>query len=246
LDELIPVWKEFTSKGVARRTGQALEIAVFKALVASERCAVYGGFGDLHSHGDDQLYSKEEVKNFNGRTLGNRALDFIASVDGFHCGIETKNVRHWYYAHDPDLREMIQKSLVLRVVPVLIARRIQYVTFRVLGTCGVVMHETYNQRMAKSDEDLADRAKRKDLLGYHDIQVNNEPDARLAKFMDETLPSVLPRAIERLQEYQDLLEPFASGEMAYAEFAARVRRREQGANEDHDWPDEDPYDVPGL
>jgi hypothetical protein len=36
-----------------------------------------------------------------------------------------------------------------------------------------------------------------------------------------------------------LLDAFASGAMDYTEFAARVRRRGQGSNEDHDWEDED-------
>jgi len=48
----------------------------------------------------------------------------------------------------------------------------------------------------------------------------------------------------------DLLDAFASNEMLYSEFAARVRRRELGQKEDNDWeehegPDEedrDPYD----
>jgi hypothetical protein len=244
LGELRPVWQDFTSKNVVRRTGQALEIAVFKALNNSGNHHVFGGFNDLADHDDSTLYSKEEVKNVSGKSLGAKSLDFIALVNGQLCGIEVKNVRPWYYAHDPDLREAIGKALTLGAMPVFIARRIQYVTFRVFGTCGVIMHETYNQRMASYDEPLAKKASHKDLLGYHDIRAHNEPDARLQKFVDSTLPSLLENAARRLENYKDLLHAFAFEEMAYAEFAARVRRREAGTKEDNDWEEEevDPYD----
>jgi hypothetical protein len=47
--------------------------------------------------------------------------------------------------------------------------------------------------------------------------------------------------------FGDLLDAFASNEMRYSEFAARVRRRQLGQKEDNDWeehegPDDDPYD----
>ena len=130
----------------------------------------------------------------------------------------------------------------------LIARRISFVTFRVLGTCGVIMHETYNQRMANADAALAARVRDKDLLGYHDIRVGNDPDARLTKFISVNLPGLVPDSRAKLAVYSDLLEAFATGAMAYKEFAARVRRRELGQNEDNDWlqtpddEDRDPYD----
>lgn len=248
LAELRELWAAFIAKQISLRTGQALEVAIFRAIMAADGVTPLGGFSDLDDHTDEKLYSKQELHNFNGRTLGKRALDFVVAVAGDYCGIEAKNIRPWLYPHDQEIRAAVQKALTLGVVPVLIARRIPFVTFRVLGTCGVIMHETYNQRMANADAALAERVRDKDLLGYHDIRVGNDPDARLTKFIGTNLPGLVPAARAKLAIYGDLLEGFATGTMTYKEFAARVRRRELGQKEDNDWPDapddedRDPYD----
>jgi hypothetical protein len=238
---------EFSNRTVVRRTGQALEIAIFRALVAADGVTPLGGFSDLEEHDDEQLYSKEETRNLNGLSLGKRALDFIAVIGGDFCGIEAKNVRPWLYPNDHQIREAVAKARTLGVVPVIIARRIPFVTFRVLGTCGVILHETYNQRMANADAQIAARARHKDQLGYHDIRVGNEPDARLTRFVGTNLPNLVASAKAKLGDYGDLLDAFANG-MEYREFAARARRRQLGQNEDHDWKevaddeDRDPLD----
>ena len=48
---------------------------------------------------------------------------------------------------------------------------------------------------------------------------------------------MLPEARERFEEYKDLLEAFGGRTMGYVEFAARVRRRSRGMNEDNEWDD---------
>lgn len=131
------------------------------------------------------------------------------------------------------------KAVALDCVPVLIGRRIPFVTFKVLNPCGVVIHQTYNQFLPASAADLASKASDKRLLGYHDIRVGNAPDERLLKFIGTNLPSALPEARTRFDEYKDLTEGFATGDMSYKEFAARVRRRTKGSNEDSDWDEED-------
>lgn len=242
------LWGEYTAPAVVRRTGQALEIAIFRALVAADGVTPLGGFINLDGHDDSRLCQKEELQNLNGRSLGRRSLDFIVALPPDYGGIEAKNVRQWLYPHDSEVKAALQKALTLDVVPILIARRIPFVTFRLLSTCGVVLHETYNQRMANADAALADRVKDKNLLGYHDVRVGNEPDARMTKFIGTNLPAVMAQSRERLAQYRDLLSAYASDEMPYDEFAARVRRRQLGQNEDNDWPerpddeDRDPRD----
>jgi len=86
-----------------------------------------------------------------------------------------------------------------------------------------------------ADVDLAARAKHKDFLGYHDIREGNEPDKRLLKFITQNLSKVAPEARGKFEDYKDLLGAFGRSEMTYAEFAARVRRRSNGTNEDGDW-----------
>lgn len=243
LVELQVPWAAFSKGAVTRRTGQALEVAVFRALDAAPTTIPLGGFTDLDQHPDDQLYSKQELRAFNGKSLGNEALDFIVSVSGDFCGIEVKNTRPWLYPHDPEIKAMLRKCLTLNVIPVLIGRRLPFVTLKVLGPCGVLLHETYNQRMANADADLAVQVRHKNLLGYHDVRVSNVPDGRLTKFIETNLPIIVPAAREKFVRFSDLLAEFAYSRMDYAEFAARTRRRLAGQKEDNDWPDREEHDL---
>ena len=116
-------------------------------------------------------------------------------------------------------------------------------TFKVLSTCGVVFHQTYNQLVPESDGTLAAQARDKRLLGYHDIRLGNQPDDRLVIFVTNNLLEILPEARVRFEEYKDLLEAFAYQNISYKVFSARVRRRSQGLYEEGDWdpPDDDGY-----
>jgi hypothetical protein len=60
--------------------------------------------------------------------------------------------------------------------------------------------------------------------------------------MVTNLPKILPEARSRFEENRDLLDAYARGNMTYEEFAARVRRRQQGVEEGHD-PEEDGADF---
>ena len=220
------------------RVGQCLEIAIYTALRTQSTLEYLGGFPNLDEHDDSRLYSKEEPpQSLSGKRLDNRQrLDFIIwhpdAGWGWH---RSKERREWLYPDREEVTELLSKSIALDCVPVLIVRRIPFVTFKVLSTCGLVFHQTYTQLLPEADRELAEKAKDKRLLGYHDIRVGNRPDNRLLKFVAITLPQVLPQARDRFDEYKDLLGDFADGTIRYEEFAARVRRRSQGVHEDDDW-----------
>lgn len=225
------------------RVGQALEIAVYRALVelGTHHWHFFGGFDDLHRHDDAELYRKQEPPSaISGKgPSGEARVDFIlVNPRVGPVAIEVKNVREWLYPDRDEIIDLLYKCTALDAVPVLIARRMPFVTFKVLSQCGVLFHQTYNQRLPQTASTLADKAKHKDLLGYHDIRVGNDPDPRLRNFLHNNLPSVLPAARAKFQEYEDLLTAYGSRNMGYTEFAARVRRRAAGTNEDHDWDDD--------
>ena len=208
------------------RKGQCLEIAIYRALLGQKTLDHLGSFTELEKHDDSQPYSKEEPpRSLNGKHLpGKQRLDFlIYHKEAGWAGIEAKNVREWLYPDRPEIRNLLGKAVALDCVPVLIARRFQFLTFKILSACGVVLHENYNQLLPEADHELAEKAKDKRLLGYHDIRVGNQPDGRLIKFVTTTLPQILPEARKRFEEYKDLLDSFADG-MKYKEFAARARR----------------------
>ena len=233
-EELLPIHRAINSGDLRYRLGQALEIAVFKALASQTTLGFAGHFANLDQHDDSTLYSKLEPPNaISGRSIAPRNLDFLLGDLSAPVGVEVKNVRPWIYPDAISVKDLLLKCCELDAVPLLIARRIAFVTFSVLHPCGVLFHQTYNQRYPNADRALAERAADKHLLGYHDIRVGNEPDARLTKFV-ETLPTLIEPARAKFGKFKDLLCDFGSRTIDYPEFAARVRRRRAGQPEDYD------------
>ncbi len=233
LKTLVPLYKSYL--GLGDRIGQALEIATYRALTTLHGADFSGRFKNLEAHDDNKMYKKEEPQQHIGiRSLeGDERLNFILRIGGAGgVGIECKNVRHWMYPHVREIRELLSKCIALDIVPVLIARRIPFVTFTILSKCGLIIHQTYNQLFPTSETTLGTRARDKTLLGYHDIRFGNIPDARLLKFITTNLPMIAAGARAKFDDHKDLLEPFAAGTMGYREFAARVLRRHRGEDED--------------
>jgi len=245
LTEQLALWKLTQDGRLILRLGQTLEIAVYRAMLPQDSYRFLGAFLDLQEHDDSTAYRKEEPPGvLDGNSIGDRKFDFVLSnsVAGW-VGVEVKNKREWIYPGHKDIRDLLAKALTVDAVPVLIARRIPFVTFRVLSPCGLVIHQTYNQLFPWSERDLAAKLREKTLLGYHDIRLGNDPDIRLKNFLVTNLPKVLPEARARFEQYRDLLDAYARGNMPYEEFAARVRRRQKGVDEDHDPAEEDSNDY---
>ncbi len=238
LAEQLPIHKQCGDIG--SRVGQCLEIAIYRALLKQDELEYLGSFKNLDEHDDGSLYSKEEPpQSLSGRSLdGDERLDFLARhQEAGWAGIEAKNVREWLYPNRREIADLLHKAVTLDIIPVLIGRRIPFVTFKVFHPCGVLFHETYTQLLPETEQELAEKARDKNLLGYHDIRLGNQPDGRLLKFIGTNLPNILPEARKRFDDYKDLLGPFGSGDMLYDEFAARTRRRSEGKDEDSDWDD---------
>jgi hypothetical protein len=242
LAEQLPIHQQYGKIGL--RVGQCLEIAIYRALLEQDELEYLGSYKNLDEHDDSSPYSKEEPpQSLSGRSLdGDERLDFLVyHQEAGWAGIEAKNVREWLYPNRREIADLLRKAVTLDIVPVLIGRRIPFVTFKVLSPCGVLFHETYTQLLPEADRELAELAQDKNLLGYHDIRLGNQPDDRLLKFIGTNLPKILPEARDRFDDYKDLLGDFGSGDMPYEEFSARARRRSKGKDEDSDW--EIPEDI---
>ena len=241
IDEQGAVFSRLGISAFTKRLGQTLEIAIFRSL-SEAGVDFLGSFPDLAVHNDATLYSKEEPPSHIGKNAipDKSKVDFLyrSNASGW-AAIEAKNVREWQYPDRDEIRHLLRKAVHLDAVPVFIARRIPYVTFYLLSRCGVLFHQNYNQYFPTADAELANLAKNKHLLGYHDIRVGNCPDKRLQKFLVTNLPDLVERARPLFQGYKDLLSAFGNGDMQYKEFAARVRRRSNGTNEDRDDDEED-------
>lgn len=190
LRELEPIYQSTTYGAFVTRAGQALEIAIFRALQAQQSLSFLGHFRDLDEHEDDTMYSKEEPPSaLSSRQIQTGKLDFLLAhpIAGW-AGIEAKNIREWLYPNREEVMDLLAKCCDIQVIPVLVARRIAYATFSLLHLCGVVVHQTYNQLYPSADQELAKKASDKRLLGYHDIRLGNQPDPRLLKFVQSNLP----------------------------------------------------------
>ncbi|MGH8190196.1 MAG: hypothetical protein ACREP2_01960 [Rhodanobacteraceae bacterium] len=138
-------------------------------------------------------------------------------------GIEVKNTREWIHVDSEEVHKLPIKTLALDMVPVLIARRISYVTMRIFTDCGILAHQTYNQRYPPGRETLATQAANKHLLGYHDIRVGTDPDARMTRFFESLLPHLVSDARSKFDSVKHLLGPFANREMTYKEFYTELQ-----------------------
>lgn len=248
LEALGPIAAAAGHPSFTERVGNALEIAVYRSLVAAD-ADFQGRFCDLDDHADDTPYSKEEPPSH----IGSRSLPGHAKLD-FHyrhdtagwAAVECKNIREWLYPNRKELRELITKAFALNCVPVLIARRIHPATYFVFGKCGLIIHQNYNQLTPMHDTDLVANLKHKDRMGFFDIRQSNQPDHRLLNFIGKNLPLVLPEARAKWDAHADLIQRYASDdEMTYQEFAGRIGRRSRGENEDglSDEPEMDPDDF---
>lgn len=234
LQELGAVHDRTADRSLTVRLGQTLEIAIFRALKQRPEFTFLGGFPDLSDHDDSALYRKEEPPTTVSGRSSSGPVDFLVlhPPPAGLAAIEAKNVREWMYPDRPEIIDLLWKSVQLDAVPVLIARRIPYVTFSILNPAGVLFHQVFNQLYPDADAETASLAKDKNLLGYHDIRLGNTPDQRLRKFLLDDLPTLLPKARACFDEYKDLLTAFGSRDMAYQEFAGRLRRRQRGEVED--------------
>jgi hypothetical protein len=177
--ELAPLHQETQAGTFTHRLGQTLEIAVLKAIQKSG-VSFLGNFTDLAAHNDGTAYTKvDPPMDMNGKRMEKGPLDFVVFPGGECAGIEVKNYRTWLYPRSKEVRETLWKCGDVGAVPVLIARRLPFVTIRLLQMGGCLIHENYNQLYPEADALLAERVRRKGLLGYHDVRVGNEPDARI-------------------------------------------------------------------
>ncbi len=229
--ELQELHSRTESRNFTLRMGQAAEIAVLKAL-QSANAHFIGHFDDLDDHDDSTLYNKHDPDVVSGKAIKGGRLDYVMfDPQGGPLGLEVKNTREWIYPDRSIVKDLLTKCIQIDAVPVLIARRISYSTFSVMSECGLVIHRFYNQLYPNADADLAHQVKQKLALGYFDVRVGNEPDARMLRFFRQSLRDVAKTAREKFDDKKDAIKEFTSGQLTYAEFTAQVRGRYDATRE---------------
>lgn len=226
------------------RLGDTAEIAVMKAM-QQNRLHFVGHFSDLDKHDDSTRYMKVDPDWFSGKGIEGGKLDYILfNRDAGGLGIEIKNTREWIYPDKQIVKDLLKKCLQIDVVPVLVARRMHYTTFSVLNACGSIVHQIYNQLYPNAEAGLAAQVRDKNLLGYADVRVGNDPDARMLKFFGSSIPIVAAASREKFDDRKDLIKEYVNGQMNYIEFEKTLREEEGGGGDGEDegpeWdPDQD-------
>src|SRR6266404_1486045 len=222
LEILEPIYERTQDGLFTGRLGQVLEIAVQKALQLGDRDFL-GWYDDLDKHDDSTKYHKiEPPLVISGREIEKGPLDFVVFEPVGMAGIEVKNYRTWIYPDSTEVKNMLWKCSDVGAVPVLISRRIPFITFRLLNLSGCLVHQTYNQLYATADAELAALTRDKDLLGYHDVRVGNEPDERLTKFIREHLPNLVEGAKGTFEKFSPAHLAYGSGAINYTEWVKLI------------------------
>jgi hypothetical protein len=222
LGELAPLHAQTQAGPFTHRLGQMLEIAVMKAIEKSGM-PFLGHFTDLDKHDDSTGYTKiEPPMVVSGNKIAKGPLDFVVFPGGIATGVEVKNYRTWLYPRSTEVRELLWKCADADVVPVLIARRLPFLTIRLLQMGGCLVHENYNQLYPLTDGELATEVRQKNKLGYHDVRTGNEPDKRMLRFIVELLPGLVKNARPLFQRFREVHRAYGKGELRYAQWSKSV------------------------
>jgi hypothetical protein len=215
LAEVEPLYLMTQEAMFRQRLGQVLEIAVMRALKESGRDFL-GSYPDLDEHDDSELYNKTEpALVISGKKIEKGPLDYVVFEPVGMGGIEVKNYRTWLYPDSPEVKSLLWKCSDIGAVPVLVARRVPFITFRLLNLSGCLVYQHYNQLYANADSDLADLARDKDLLGYHDVRVGNEPDRRMNRCVTDLLPDLVGDTRPTFEKFLDMHRAYGRGEVGY-------------------------------
>lgn len=225
LAELLPLYEKTQAGPFINRLGQVLEIAVFRA-IQKTGMPYFGNFTDLDKHDDSTSYTKSEPpQNISGNRIEKGPLDFLVFPRGIATGIEVKNYRTWVYPKSTEVRELLWKCGDADAVPVLIARRLPFLTIRLLQMSGCLIHENYNQLYPAADGELAAAVRNKNSLGYHDVRTGNNPDARMTRFIGELMPALVEQARETFVKFRDVHRAYGKGEIKYGAWLKELRAR---------------------
>ena len=139
-------------------------------------------------------------------------LDFVVELGGTLWGGEDKNFREWIYPDSWEVWYVISKCCEIGAVPLLITRKLAYVTFLFFGKCGMVGYQTHFQYFHPIVAPELERVKAVDGLGYKDLRFTLEPDALMIRMFGSTLPRIGPDFTNRFAARKALLLQYADRE----------------------------------
>lgn len=237
---LAELYRQTTKDGISNVIGQALEMVILEVLqemvMRIPGCGYLGSI-DTNAHtktGRYKIFKKQEPPHsISGKTslkVGDFHL-FLPSAGMFL--IECKNTREWLYPSDEEIKDTIIKAVEVGLPPILVARKLPYVTREVLcRPSGIIAHASYYQYYPSNISaycpespdtlsNIIERAKRKELLGYADIR--QHLNARTRKFFIQDLPRIAPDMAAKFRLNSNILYKFAHKEIDLYELRNKFR-----------------------
>ena len=235
LDALANVYSRTVAPDFTAGLGDPLEISVFKALrrlrAADRRIAFQGSF-DLEERQPSGRFRKTEPPSAYNDVALDGPPDFVlfSPTIGEPLMIECKNHREWIYPSSDVMKTLVRKAISADMTPVLIARRLPYITKAALcAPAGILAHETYHQMYpdTQAGRELAVEAARTRGLGYADLQATEDTLPRTTKFFETDLPRIAQRAARRFLENKEVLDAWASSEITWRQLFNHLHRGDQ-------------------
>ena len=151
-------------------------------------------------------------------------LDHILFCPGrrITIGVEDKNWQAWVYPHEFLIRKLLRSCLQNGHSPVLVTRKIPYLTrllFKRLGILGFETHFQYFHPSAKTELTIV---KHKDGLGFAYIRFDTEPPQPLVRFFAKTVPANVDRFTETFASQEPLVREYVEEEIDWGELMRRV------------------------
>jgi hypothetical protein len=141
---------------------------------------------------------------------------------GLILGLEDKNWREWVYPNDEIIPKLLRKCLGNGHVPVLIARKLPYITRLVFKAVGILGFETHFMYLHPVLESKFELIRHKDGLGFADLRFTADPPRHLVHFLQTVLPKEISTTATTFAENRSLIESYLGEQTSYYEFMSKL------------------------
>jgi hypothetical protein len=141
--------------------------------------------------------------------LAESGLDGVYEHGANLLGVEVKNARAWLYPSSGRIWVTIAKCLNIHALPVLVSRKVHYVTHRLFQMLGIVSFQIHRQVFAPEIAPLLVDVQHTHMLGFKDVvALPPTPYEPLVRFLSK-IPMHFDDYRARWDRQRDLLTEFA-------------------------------------
>lgn len=204
--------------------GYVLEKIIFDAVLKTNKYHVIGCGPEYNDKGELYKSSNSEVLSYQGKNIykADKGAGFdlflIHKKTNIPIGIEAKNIREWIYPASPEVWRTIARACTIDCLPVLMARKISYITkagfFAHFGMLGYNTNfQFFDSRVQRDTKyKFKKNVVNKERLGFADIKLkkpNDEPPDYIINFFDNILDNNVYEYYLNFMEYKNVLKKYA-------------------------------------